>query len=139
MANPANSTAYRLPDGRMAVNVSENKTLTVDDCGYVQNVITDAVVVTLPSTVASSFTVRNGGDAPSGAPTGSAADGSALVSVSPAETDKIMGGVTGTATDNKDLQNTKATSRVGDEVTLSGGHTDGWVVTEIKGQWTREA
>lgn len=140
MANPATSTAYRLPDGRMAVNVTENKTLDADQVGFVQNVTVDAVVFTLPSVGPGlNYTIRNAGDAATGTPAGAAADGSALVTISPAAADKIQGGVSGTATANKDLINTKATSRVGDEVVLVGGATTAWSVVGIKGVWAREA
>lgn len=139
MANPANSTAYRLPDGRMAVNVTEAKTLAVADTGYVQNVIYASGVVTLPSTAAGlHFTIRNGGVPQVSTLAGSGDDGN-QISISPAAADLIEGGVSGTATDNKDLINTAATARVGDEVSLMGGDTDGWNVTEIKGIWAREA
>lgn len=139
MANPANSTAYRLNDGRMAVNVTEAKTLTIDDCGYVQNVIYANGVVTLPAVAAGqSFTIRNGGVPISGGPSGTGDDGN-LISVSPNASDKIQGGVTGTATDDKDLRNTAATARVGDEVTVMGGHADGPSVVSLKGVWAREA
>lgn len=142
MANMANTAAYRLPDGRMAVNVDSNKTLTIDDSGYVQNVIADNVIVTLPATAThGTWIVRNGGVPAStaiGAATG--ADGSAKVSVSPNAADRIQGGVAGTATDDKDLINTKATSRVGDEVTVENrAETNGPIVTAIKGIWAREA
>lgn len=140
MANPANSTAYKLSDGRIAVNVTENKTLGIDDCGYVQNVTVDGVVVTLPAVGAGQvFTVRNGGVKATNGPTGAVSDGSCGLAISPNALDKIQGGVDGTATDNKDLLNAKATSRVGDEVTLMGGHADGHSVVSIKGTWTREA
>lgn len=139
MANPANSTAYRLNDGRMAVDVTEAKTLAAADTGYVQNVIYANGVVTLPSTAAGLvFTIRNGGVPVTDGPDGTGDDGN-LISISPAAADLIEGGVTGTATDNKDLQNTAATARVGDEVTLIGGDADGWNVLEIKGVWAREA
>lgn len=140
MANPANSTAYRLPDGRMAVNVTEAKTLAAADTGYVQNVQYANAVITLPATAAGLFfTVRNGGlPIDADGPEGAVSDGN-LISVSPAAADLIEGGVTGTATDNKDLQNTAATARVGDEVSLMGGDADGWNVTELRGVWAREA
>lgn len=141
MANQANTAAYRLSDGRMAVNVDTNKTLTIDDSGFVQNVIADNVVVTLPATAThGTWIVRNGGVPVTGGPTGTGADGSAKVSVSPNSADKIQGGVGGTATDDKDLINTKATSRVGDEVTVENrAQTDGPIVQQIKGIWAREA
>jgi hypothetical protein len=137
MAN--STTLYTLPDGRRAVDVSENKTLAAVDGGVVQNVITDAITVTLPSTAAGlSFTVRNGGDNAAGTPTGAGADGSVAVNLSPAAADLITG-VLATPVDNKDLINTKATSMVGDEVTVVGGDANGWNVTAIRGIWAREA
>ena len=141
MANPANTTAYRLNDGRVAVNVTEAKTLTVDDSGYVQNVIVDGVIVTLPATATiGAWTVRNGGAAPSGAATGAASDGTVGLSVSPNASDKIQGGVSGVATDNKDIVNTKATARIGDEVSIINvAEVNGPIVTAIRGKWAREA
>lgn len=139
MANPATSTAYRGNDGRMYVNVTENKTLDADQVGFVQNVIADGLTITLPTVGPGlNFTIRNGGVAKTNAAAGTADDGSAVVNVSPAAADKIQGGVSGTATANKDLINTKATSRVGDEVSVVGGATTAWSVTSIKGTWARE-
>lgn len=139
MANPATSTAYRLGDGRMAVNVTENKTLDADQVGFVQNVIADGVVVTLPTVGPGlNYTVRVGGVPVTGGPAGTGSSGTMAVNVSPAAADKIQGGVSGTATANKDLINAKATSNVGDEVSVVGGATTAWSVTSIKGTWTRE-
>lgn len=136
MANP--TTTFTLQDGRLAINVTENKTLALADCGIVQNVITDGVVVTLPATAASlTFTVRNGGDAPSGAAAGAVADGSCAVNISPQAADKFSGmGLT--PADNKDLINTKATSKVGDEVTVLADAADGYTVVACSGTWARE-
>lgn len=140
MANPANSTAYTLNDGRLAVNVTEAKTLAAADCGYVQNVIYDNAVLTLPSVGPGlNFTVRNGGVKVTNGPAGTISGGTAKVSVDPAAADKIQGGVDGTATANKDLINTKATSQVGDEVQIFGGATTAWTVSRIRGLWVREA
>jgi hypothetical protein len=141
MANMANTAAYRLPDGRQAVDVDTSKTLTVADSGFVQNVIADNIDITLPATAAQgSFTIRNGGVKVSGGPAGTASNGTALVRVSPVAADQIQGGVGGTAVDNKELQNTKATSKVGDEVTIvCVAETNGPIVTSIKGIWAREA
>lgn len=141
MANQANTAAYRLPDGRMAVNVDTNKTLTISDSGYVQNVIADNVVVTLPATAThGTFIVRNGGVPVTNGTAGSGADFTAKVSVSPNSADKIQGGVGGSEVDDKDLINTKATARVGDEVTVENrAETNGPIVTAIKGIWAREA
>lgn len=136
MANPANTTAYRLPDGRMAVNVTEAKTLTAADSGYVQNVIYANGAVTLPATaVHGTFTVRNGGVAIS--TTGSGDDGN-LITVTPNASDLVEGGVSGTATDGKPFENTAATARVGDEITIVNSNlTAGGMVSGVKGIWVR--
>ncbi|MDP4225059.1 MAG: hypothetical protein Q8910_01620 [Bacteroidota bacterium] len=135
MANP--TTTYFLADGRLAINVTENKTLALADCGIVQNVIADGVVVTLPATAAGfAFIVRNGGVKVTSGPTGAVADGSAVVKVSPAAADQISG-VGLTPADDKDLINTKATSKVGDEVTLIS-ETNGYTVSKLLGTWARE-
>lgn len=138
MANPANSTAYRLPDGRMAVNVTEAKTLALADSGYVQNVIYANGAVTLPATaVHGVYTIRNGGVPKSGSTAGSGADGN-LITVTPNASDLVVGGVDGTATDGKPFENTAATARVGDEITiLNTGATNGGCVTDVKGIWVR--
>lgn len=140
MANPANTTAYQLPDGRMAVNVTEAKTLAVTDVGYVQNVIYANGVVTLPATATEGqWTIRNGGVPVSGGPAGTGDDGN-QISVSPNASDNIEGGVAGTATDDKDLINTAATARVGDEVTIvNNGRVAGPICVGVKGVWAREA
>jgi hypothetical protein len=138
MANPANSTAYKLPDGRMAVDVTEAKTLTVDDCGYVQNVTgtaSTAIIVSVPATATlGTWIVRNKGQYPSTGAVGALFGGN-TVQVSPVAADKIQGGVTGTATDNKDL----ITTEIGAEVNIINvGETNGPLVGNIKGTWTRE-
>jgi len=141
MANQANTAAYIGSDRRRTVDVDSNKTLTVDDSGYVQNVIADNVVVTLPATATiGSWIIRNGGLVPTSGPVGAVSDGTILVSVAPNSADRIQGGVGGTATDNKKLLNTKITSRVGDEVhILNAAETNGPIVTRITGVWAREA
>lgn len=64
--------------------------------------------------------------------------GSTAVTVDPAAADMILGpDITGA--DNKDLICTKATQRRGDFVTLDLGDADGYVVTEQRGTWAREA
>lgn len=143
MAN--STTLYTLPDGRRAVDVTENKSLVAADAGIVQNVITDAITVTLPTsaaaTVGATFTVRNGGDNASGTPTRSGADGSMLVTLAPIAADGISGAAF-TAAVNKAALNTKATSKVGDELTVVGsGVTSAaaWFVTSFKGIWARAA
>jgi len=138
MANPANTTAYRLPDGRMAVNVTEAKTLAAADSGYVQNVIYANGAVTLPATaVHGTFIIRNGGVPISGGPSGTGDDGN-LITVTPNASDNVEGGVDGTATDGKPFENTAATARVGDEITvINSGLTAGGMVSGVKGIWVR--
>lgn len=138
MSNPANTTAYRLPDGRMAVNVTEAKTLAAADSGYVQNVIYANGVVTLPATaVHGTFTVRNGGVPKSGSTAGSGADGN-KISVTPNASDLVEGGVSGTATDGKPFENTAATARIGDEITVINSNlTAGGMASNVKGIWVR--
>ena len=134
MAN--STTLYTLPDGRLAVDVSENKTLAITDQGVVQNVVTDAITVTLPATVVGyRFIIRNGGDNASGTPTRAGADGSVAVTVSPNSSD-LIAGMQVTAADDADFVNTKATSKVGDELEIVGNGTTGWNVTGVKGIWT---
>lgn len=140
MANMANTAAYTLPDGRLAVDVSAAKTLAAVDCGYVQNVIADGVTITLPATAAGlSYTVVNGG-APitSGGPAGARTGKSVLVTIAPASVDQIAGN-NFTATDNKAALNTKATSKIGDELGLVGDGGAGWVINRVKGIWARAA
>lgn len=136
------TTAYKLPDGRQAIDVNVNKTLAAIDQGIVQNIIADAIVVTLPATVVTlNFTVRNGGVPKASGPAGSGADGSVLVAVSPAAADGISGNGF-TATVNKDALNTKTTANVGDEITLIGSGTTGvtaWNLRNVSGIWAREA
>ena len=117
---------------RKGVDVASNKTLTAADAGIVQNVTVDGVIVTLPSTANGlSFTIRNGGKQ----------DGTVGVFVSPAAADGITGNGF-TATINKDAINTKATSKAGDEITVSANGTAGvtaWTAAQVVGTWAREA
>lgn len=121
-------------------NIDTSKTLALADCGAVQNVIADAITITLPATSAgATFTIRNGGvPASSSLGAGTGADASALVTVAPNASDKIQG-LAFTATDNKAALNTKATSRVGDYLRLVGDGIDGWNVIEARGVWARAA
>lgn len=138
MAN--STTIYTGSDARNQIDVTENKTLTIADCGTVQNVITDGITVTLPATAAGNvFRIRNGGVPASsslGAATGS--DFSCLVTIAPNASDKIQGNSL-TAADNKALLNTKATAKVGDEVQLIGDGIDGYNIAYLRGTWARQA
>lgn len=65
-------------------------------------------------------------------------DGDAAMNISPAAADGIS--YAGSATDDKDLINTKATQIKGDMVTLAGlDQTVAWQVTQALGIWAKEA
>lgn len=122
-------------------NIDTSKTLTAADSGLVQNVIADAITITLPATVVGMcFTIRNGGVPKTSAAAGTGDNGSVLVKVAPNASDQIAG-LAFTAADNKAAQNTKATAQVGDFITLMGDGTAGvgWNVVASKGIWAREA
>lgn len=141
MANPVFSTAYRGNDGRLWIDVTEAKTLAAEDSGIVQNVIYANGVITLPATATvGCWTIRNGGVPVSGGPDGTGDDGN-LIEVDPNASDTVAGlNVEGTEADGKKLQNTAATARVGDEVTIMNtGATNGGIVISTKGTWAREA
>jgi hypothetical protein len=44
-----------------------------------------------------------------------------------------------TASDADTLNNTKATAKVGDEVSLLGNGTTGWNITSMRGTWAQIA
>lgn len=144
MAN--STTLYTGSDGRITVDVTENKALVAADAGIVQNVIADAITVTLPTsagaTAGAYFIVRNGGvPASSSVGMGTGADASVLVTLAPVAADGISG-LAFTAATNKAALNTKATSKVGDEIQVVGsGLTSAaaWFVTRVKGTWSRAA
>lgn len=116
------------PRARVKETISVNKTLDALDTGKVMEVDTDAVVVTLPATVAGiSYHIRNVGG-----------DGLVEVLVSPNASDLIAGPDIG-GVDDKDLINTKATAKKGDYVTLVGNGVAGWHVVDISGTWAAEA
>lgn len=138
MANQTTVSQY-MSDGRPSLDIDTSKTLADTDCGVVQNVIADAITITLPATVVGySYTIRNGGVKKTGAPRGTGDDGSVLVTIAPNASDKIAGS-TWTATDNKAALNTKATAKVGDELTIIGDGVNGWMITKQVGIWARQA
>jgi hypothetical protein len=145
MANPV--TPYVGNDGRLWINVSENKTLAATEFGWVQNLIADGITLTAPASATvlagAELTIRNGG-VPQGSTVGSGDDASLGFILTPASGD----GVTGngfTAAVNKGVTYVKAQGRVGDEITLASGGANtakAWNVTNVKGAlaaWTRTA
>jgi hypothetical protein len=103
------------------------KTLDAQDTGKVI-FCTVTTVVTLPATATALSDVTLVCMAPAG---------TAQISADPNANDKIMGPDIAGA-DNKDLVNTLATAKRGDYITLTAGHTDGYVVNRIKGTWAQE-
>ena len=131
MANTA------LGDGRTFVDVTTNKTVALTDSGTVQNVTATGVTITLLATIAgASYTIRNGGLAPTGAAVGAASGAAVTVTIAPNASDQIAG-LGFTATDAKSVINTLG--NVGDEIKLVADATNGWVIQEAKGTWTRQA
>jgi hypothetical protein len=124
---------YRDPYGDYSVRetLSGIKTFDAEDSGKIFFVDADgdADALTLPA-IADGF---------AGAKiVAIGAFGTTAVTISPAAADMILGpNITGA--DNKDLILTKATQRRGDFVKLDIGDTDGYVVTEMRGTWAREA
>ena len=138
------TTLYTLPDGRIAVNVDQqNKTLVAADCGIVQNVLIDAITITLPASSAGLiYTIRNGGVPPTGGPVGARSDQSLAITIATNGTDGISG-LAFTAATSKGAVNAKATSKVGDEIRLIGtgvtSNAAAWIVLNAKGTWARQA
>lgn len=108
--------------------VSADKTLDAEDSGKVFFVDTDAKTITLPAVEGmAGIKVVNIG-----------ADAAVLVSIAPNAADMIEGPDI-TAADAKKILNTKATANRGDYVVLEYGDANGWVITEKRGIWAREA
>lgn len=99
-------------------------TVDATDSGTTLFVDTDTVVITLPAVEGiSGVTVVN-------------IAGAALVSVAPNASDMVEGpGIT--AADNKAINNTKATAKRGDFITLEYGDANGWAITAMRGIWAR--
>lgn len=142
MANPAYSTRYRLGDGRLAVDVTENKTLAAEDSGIVQNVIAANVTVTLPAVATQgAWIVRDGGVPATNGPDG-AITAPAYPKVDPNASDTLAGlNVEGTEADGKYVYTTEAGGgREGDEITIANtGATNGGLILSARGDWLREA
>lgn len=135
------TTPYQMSDGRMGLDLDTSKTLAAADNGVVQNVIADGITITLPATVVGlAFTIRNGGVKSTNGAKGTVSDGTVLVTVAPNASDQIAGNAI-TAADNKAWLNTKATSHVGDELTIIGDGTTGvgWNASKVIGTWARAA
>ncbi len=111
----------------VAKEVSYTVVITTDS-GKTFTSKTNGVVFTLPSiAIGNTVTFVNMGE-----------DGQNTFTVSPAAIDGVT--YAGSSTDNKDIINTKATSKKGDYITLAS--LDGvvaWQVVEVKGIWAKQA
>ena len=118
-------------EGKEGVNIetkTSNYTVTTADSGKTFVSATDGVVFTLPAiAVGYSFKFVNNGT-----------DGTNALTISPNASDGIT--YAGSSTDDKDLINTKATSKQGDYVVISSlDGTVAWHVTEVRGTFAKES
>ena len=103
--------------------------VVVTDSGKVFSSLTDGMAFTLPSIAGGEvYTFIN-----------VAADGEAALTISPAAADGIM--YAGSATDDKDVINTKATSKKGDYITIKSSEagTVAWQVVAARGIFAKES
>ena len=118
--------------------LTDSYTLKEEDSGGVFGIGTDAKVISLPATKAGlKYTIINTGAA-----------GNNIVTISPVATDGISGTITLAATVvvdagviDKDLINTKATSKAGDSVVLIGTGVPGttaWIIQSSTGIWAAQ-
>lgn len=116
-------------------------TVTAADGDIVIFNAADNDVVTLPNAAAGNLGLRV-------TVVNALADGAAKLSVSPHSSDKIYGGIHGAATGDlvsfgavadKDIINTKATTKQGDYAVLVSDGSTGWFVVGGKGVWASEA
>ena len=111
-------------------NKQSNHTITAGElaAGMTFTSSTDGVVFTLPAiSIGRVITFVN-----------TAQDGANALTISPNANDGIL--YAGSLTDNKDLINTKATSKVGDHVTLASfNSTAHWTVVSVQGIFAKEA
>jgi len=103
-------------------------TVANGDSGKTLTSKTDGVIFTLPAiSIGRIVTFVN-----------TAQDGTNTLTISPAAADGVL--YAGSLTDAKDLINTKATSKVGDFITLASlNSTAFWTVVDAQGVWAKEA
>ena len=121
--NEAGVTGYNIESKKSNYTV-----VATTDSGKTLTSKTDGVVFTLPAiAVGNVFTFVNTGE-----------DGTNTFTISPAAADGIL--YVGGLVDNKDLINTKATSKVGDYVKVAAlNSTAHWTVVEAQGVWAKES
>jgi hypothetical protein len=118
-------------EGKEGVNIetkTSNYTVTTGDSGKTFVSSTDGVVFTLPA-IAVGYSFKFVNNAP---------DGANALTLSPNASDGIT--YAGSSTDDKDLINTKATSKQGDFVVISSlDGTAAWQVTQVRGTFAKES
>ena len=118
-------------EGKEGVNIetkTSNYTVTTGDSGKTFVSSTDGVVFTLPA-IAIGYSFKFVNNAP---------DGTNALTLSPNASDGIT--YAGSSTDDKDLINTKATSKQGDFVVISSlDGTGAWQVTQVRGTFAKES
>ena len=119
-------------EGKEGVNIetkSSNYTVVATtDSGKTFVSATDGVVFTLPA-IATGAVYKF---------VNAAEDGTNTLTISPNASDGIQ--YAGSATDDKDLINTKATSKQGDYVVIASlDSTTNWSVTEVRGVFAKES
>ena len=118
-------------EGKEGVNIetkTSNYTVTTGDSGKTFVSSTDGVVFTLPA-IAIGYSFKFVNNAP---------DGANALTLSPNASDGIT--YAGSSTDDKDLINTKATSKQGDFVVISSlDGTAAWQVTQGRGTFAKES
>ena len=120
--NEAGVTGFNLENKQSSYSV------VVGDSGKTFTSSTDGVVFTLPAiAIGYVFTFVNTGT-----------DGANTLTISPNASDGIL--YAGSLTDDKDVINTKATSKVGDYVTIASlNSTDFWTVVDVQGVFAKES
>ena len=118
-------------EGKEGVNIetkTSNYTVTTGDSGKTFVSETDGVVFTLPA-IAVGYVIKFANNAP---------DGANALTISPNASDGIT--YAGSSTDDKDLINTKATSKQGDFVVIASlDGTTAWQVTQVRGTFAKES
>ena len=118
-------------EGKEGVNIetkTSNYTVTTGDSGKTFVSSTDGVVFTLPA-IAIGYSFKFVNNAP---------DGANALTLSPNASDGIT--YAGSSTDDKDLINTKTTSKQGDFVVISSlDGTGAWQVTQVRGTFAKES
>ena len=121
--NTASVSGYNIQPKESAYTV-----VISTDSGKTFTSKTDGMVFTLPAiAIGNVFTFVN-----------TAPDATNTFTVSPNSSDGIL--YLGSLTDNKDVINTKSTSKVGDYVTIASlNSTAFWTVVDAQGVWAKES